>query len=85
MTITPIGASRYIYTYIMHNASIQSKKVNAYIPRAWPKMCWIANKGRHTLGTRTNGTQHDIPNKTHLREEGRGFKEYIAKWERLNL
>ena len=47
--------------------------------------CWIANKGRHTLGTRTNGTQHDIPNTTHLREEGRGFKEYIAKWERLNL
>ena len=24
----------YIYTYIMHNASTQRKKVNAYIPRA---------------------------------------------------
>ena len=28
----------YIYTYIMHNASTQSRKVNAYIPRAWPKI-----------------------------------------------
>ena len=31
-------ASRYMYTYIMHNASTQSRKVNAYIPRAWPKI-----------------------------------------------
>ena len=28
----------YIYIYIIHNASTQSRKVNAYIPRAWPKI-----------------------------------------------
>ena len=28
----------YIYTYIIHNTSTQSKKVIAYIPRAWPKI-----------------------------------------------
>ena len=28
----------YIYTYIMHNASTQNRKVNAYIPKAWPKI-----------------------------------------------
>ena len=27
-----------IYIYIIHNASTQSRKVNAYIPRAWPKI-----------------------------------------------
>ena len=32
------GENVYIYTYIMHNATIQSKKVNAYIPKAWPKI-----------------------------------------------
>ena len=32
------GVSRYIYTYIMHNASTQSRKVNAYMPKAWPKI-----------------------------------------------
>ena len=32
------GEQVYIYTYIMHNASMQSKKVNAYIPRTWPKI-----------------------------------------------
>ena len=32
------GEQVYIYTYIMHNASTQSRKVNAYIPRAWPKI-----------------------------------------------
>ena len=26
----------YIYIYIMHNAGTQSRKVNAYIPKAWP-------------------------------------------------
>ena len=31
-------AGIYIYTYIMHNASTQSKKVIAYIPKAWPKI-----------------------------------------------
>ena len=30
--------SRYTYTYIMHNASTQSRKVNAYIPRACTKI-----------------------------------------------
>ena len=40
VTITLKGASRYIYiyTYIMHNASTQNRKVNAYIPKAWPKI-----------------------------------------------
>ena len=28
----------YIYTYIKHNASTQSRKVNAYILRKWPKI-----------------------------------------------
>ena len=51
-------AGIYIYTCIMHNASTQSKKVNAYIPKVWPKM-------------RTKGTKHDIPNINHLREKGR--------------
>ena len=32
------GEQVYIYTYIMHNASTQSRKVNAYMPRAWPKI-----------------------------------------------
>ena len=38
VTITLEGGSGYIYTYIMHNASTQSKKVNAYILRAWLKI-----------------------------------------------
>ena len=36
------------------------------------------SRGCHTLETKMNGTQHDIPNTTSLREkreeEGRGFK-----------
>ena len=40
--------------------------------------CRKVNRGRHTLEMRTNGTRHDIPNTTSLREkreeEGRGFK-----------
>ena len=57
----------------------QSEKVNAYIPRAWPKYrCRKVNRGHHTLEMRTNGTWHDIPNTTHPKrereEEGRGFK-----------
>ena len=32
------GEQVYIYTYIMHNASTQSRKVNAYMPKAWPKI-----------------------------------------------
>ena len=31
---TGSGEQIYIYTYIMHNASTLSRKVNAYIPRA---------------------------------------------------
>ena len=27
-----------IYIYIVHNASTQNRKVNTYIPRAWPKI-----------------------------------------------
>ena len=50
--------------------------------------CRKANKGHHTLEIRTNGTQHDIPNTTHLREKERrrkgGLKEDITKWERLD-
>ena len=38
MIITSEWVNMYIYTYIMNNASTQSKKVNAYIPRAWPKI-----------------------------------------------
>ena len=50
--------------------------------------CKKVNRGHHTLDIRTNGTWHDIPNITHLREKsGRrkgGLKEYITKWERLD-
>ena len=88
MTITPKGVSKHIYTYIMHNASTQSRKVNAYILRAWPKILVQVNRGRHTLEMRTNGTWHYIPNINHLREKGRRkegvLKEYKTKWERLD-
>ena len=50
--------------------------------------CRKVNRDCHTLKMRTNGTWHDIPNTTHLREKwGRkegGLKEYITKWERLD-
>ena len=50
--------------------------------------CKKINKGRHTLEIKTNGTWHDIPYTTHLREKGGtkegGLKEYITKWERLD-
>ena len=46
------------------------------------------NRGRNTLEMRTNGTWHDIPSTTYLREKGGkkegGLKEYITKWERLD-
>ena len=49
--------------------------------------CRKVNRDRHTLKMRTNGTWHDIPNTTHLREkEGRrkrGLKESVIKWEKL--
>ena len=32
--------------------------------------CRKVNKGHHTLEIRTNGTWHNIPNTTHLREKG---------------
>ena len=32
------GEQVYIYTYIMNNASIQSRKVNVYILGAWSKI-----------------------------------------------
>ena len=35
---TKRGEHVYIYTYIMHNASTQRRKLNSYIPRAWPKI-----------------------------------------------
>ena len=50
--------------------------------------CRKINRGRHTPEIRTNGTQHDIRNTTHLREKWgrkeRGFKEYITKWKKLD-
>ena len=50
--------------------------------------CRKVNMGRHTLEMRTNDTQHDIPNTTHLREKGGrrkgGLKEYITEWEKLD-
>ena len=50
--------------------------------------CRKVNRGRHSIEMRTNGTQHDIPNTTHLKEKGGrmkgGLKEYITKWERLD-
>ena len=78
-----------IYTYIMHNASTQSKKVNSYTLEHDPKYrCRKVNRSHHTLEMGTNGTRHDIPNTTHLREKGGrkegGLKEYITKWERLD-
>ena len=89
MTITPKWANRYIYTYIMHNASIYSKKVNAYTPEHDPTYrCRKGNRGCYTLEMRTNGTWHDIPNTTYPREKRwrkeRGLEEYITKWERLD-
>ena len=33
-----IRRGEQVYIYIMHNASTQSRKVNAYIPRAWLKI-----------------------------------------------
>ena len=45
--------------------------------------CRKVNRGRHSIEMRTNGTQHDIPNTTYLREKGRRkeevLKEYITK------
>ena len=54
--------------------------------------CRKVNRDCHTLEVRMNGTWHDIPNTTLLREKGRGggemkkrgLKEYITKWERLD-
>ena len=51
--------------------------------------CRKVNRGRYTLVMRTNGTWHNIPNTTHLREKGErkkgDFKEYLTKWERLDF
>jgi len=45
--------------------------------------CKKIHKDRHTLEMTTNGTWHDIPNTTHLKEKGGrkegGFTEYITK------
>ena len=32
--------------------------------------CRKVNRDHHTIEMRTNGTWHDIPNTTHLREKG---------------
>ena len=45
--------------------------------------CRKINRGRHTLNMRMNGTQHDIPNTTHLREKGRR-KEGVLKSTKPN-
>ena len=83
VTITPEGRSKYIYiyiyTYIMHIASTQSKKVMpTSLEHGLKYRCRKVNRGRHTLETRMNGTWHDIPNTTHLREKGRK-KERVLK------
>ena len=44
--------------------------------------CRKVNRGRHTLEMRTNGTWHDIPNTTHLREKLRK-KEGVLKSTKL--
>ena len=50
--------------------------------------CRKVNRSRPTLEMRTNGTWHDIPNTTHLREKGKRkegvLKEYKTKWEKLD-
>ena len=50
--------------------------------------CRKVNRSHPTLEMRTNGTWHDIPNTTHLREKGkrkeRVLKEYKTKWEKLD-
>ena len=78
----------YIHTYIMHNVSTQSKKVNTYIPRVWLKIykCRKINRGCHTLEIKTNGTWHDIPNTIQGRKGGgrKGFKRVHNPRERLN-
>ena len=45
--------------------------------------CRKINKDYHTLGMRMNGTQHDIPNTTHLRENRRR-KEWVLKSTKPN-
>ena len=45
--------------------------------------CRKINRGRHTLERRANGTQHDIPNTTHLRKKWRR-KEGVLKSTKLN-
>ena len=40
--------------------------------------CRKINRGHHTLEIRMNGTWHDIPNTTHLREKGKR-KEGVLK------
>ena len=66
----------------MHNCTMQAHKVRKYISTSLkhaPKYRYIkANKGCHTLEMRMNGTRHDIPNTTHLREKGRR-KEGVKK------
>ena len=60
-------------TYLEHRPTYRCRKVN---------------RDRHTLEIRTDGTQHAIPNTTHLKEKGGrregGLKEYITKWEKLD-
>ena len=50
--------------------------------------CRKVNRDVHTLEMRMNGTWHDIPNTTHLREKVKKeegvLKEYMTKRERLD-
>ena len=54
-------------------------------PKYW---CRKVNRGCHALEMRTNGTWHDIPNTTNLKEKGRRkegvLKEYTTNRERLD-
>ena len=51
--------------------------------------CRKVNRGCHTREMRMNGTWYDIPNATHLRGKGKKeegvLREYITKWEKLDL
>ena len=45
--------------------------------------CRKRNRGRHTLEMSMNGTRHDIPNTTHLREKGRRKEEVLKEYIKI--
>ena len=48
-----------------------------FLERGPKYRCKKVNKGRYTLEMRTNGTWHDIPNTTHLREREEGGRKGV--------